>query len=462
MGHNEVHREGRYTNIMNLSDTIVASATAPGRGAISIIRLSGPESLFIAETLSQKSLKPRFSTYGHICDNEAFLDSGLWIFFQAPHSFTGEDVVEFQGHGGPVVVQAVLQAMTKLGARIAGPGEFSQRAFLNNKIDLTQAEAISDLINATSLAAVKAANQSLRGVFASAIHELVQDLINLRTQIEAHIDFPDEDIEPTDIEYFSHQISTLESKIRESILSAREGTRLNRTTEIVLVGAPNTGKSSLLNVLAKEPLAIVTDIPGTTRDLIRYDLLIDGLEIRVTDTAGIRSTTDEIEEEGIRRTMSAIETADLVLCLFDDRYNEITEKIVTDLIGNNSGENIGIIKTKHDLQTNSTLNKTELPLIEVSSVTGFGLQHFKKWLLQELSLNSNSETIFLARSRHVALLEKALSFITQARNQNIQIETIDLIADDLRLTQSALSEITGAFTSDDLLGSIFSTFCIGK
>ena len=287
-------------------------------------------------------------------------------------------------------------------------------------------------------------------------------MINLRTQIEAHIDFPDEDIEPTDIEYFIHQISNLESKIRESILSAREGIRLNRTTEIVLVGAPNTGKSSLLNVLAKEPLAIVTDIPGTTRDLIRYDLLIDGLEIRVTDTAGIRSTADEIEEEGIRRTMSAIETADLVLCLFDDRYNEITEKIVTDLIGNNSGKNIGIIKTKHDLQTNSALNKTELPLIEVSSVTGFGLQQFKKWLLQELNLNSNAETIFLARSRHVALLEKALSFITQAKNQNIQIETIDLIADDLRLTQSALSEITGAFTSDDLLGSIFSTFCIGK
>ncbi len=447
---------------MNLSDTIVASATAPGRGAISIIRLSGPKSLFIAETLSQKSLKPRFSTYGHICNKEAVLDSGLWIFFQAPHSFTGEDVVEFQGHGGPVVVQAVLQAMTELGARLAGPGEFSQRAFLNNKIDLTQAEAISDLINATSLAAVKAANRSLRGVFASAIHELVQDLINLRTQIEAHIDFPDEDIEPTSIEYFTHKISNLESKIRESILSAREGARLNRTTEIVLVGAPNTGKSSLLNVLAKEPLAIVTDIPGTTRDLIRYDLLIEGLEIRVTDTAGIRPTADEIEEEGIRRTKSAIETADLVLCLFDDRYNEITEKTVTDLIGNNSSKNIGIIKSKHDLQTNSALNKTELPLIEVSSVTGFGLQQFKKWLLQELNLNSNAETIFLARSRHVALLEKALSFITQARNQNIQIETIDLIADDLRLTQSALSEITGAFTSDDLLGSIFSTFCIGK
>ena len=187
---------------MNLSDTIVASATAPGRGAISVIRLSGPKSLFVAQTLSQKSLKPRLATYGHVCENETVLDSGLWIYFPAPHSFTGENVVEFQGHGGPVVVQAVLQAMTRLGARLAGPGEFSQRAFLNNKIDLTQAEAISDLINATSLSAVKAANLSLKGVFASAIHELVEDLINLRTQIEAHIDFPEEDIDPTSIEYF--------------------------------------------------------------------------------------------------------------------------------------------------------------------------------------------------------------------------------------------------------------------
>ena len=199
---------------MNLSDTIVASATAPGRGAISVIRLSGPKSLSVAQTLSKKSLKPRHSTYGHICENGTVLDSGLWIYFPAPHSFTGENVVEFQGHGGPVVVQAVLQAMTRLGARLAGPGEFSQRAFLNNKIDLTQAEAICDLINATSLSAVKAANLSLSGVFASAIHELVKDLINLRTQIEAHIDFPEEDIDPTGIEYFEDQIANLESKLR--------------------------------------------------------------------------------------------------------------------------------------------------------------------------------------------------------------------------------------------------------
>ena len=221
-------------------------------------------------------------------------------------------------------------------------------------------------------------------------------------------------------------------------------------------------KSSLLNALAKEPLAIVTDIPGTTRDLIRHDLLIDGLEIRITDTAGIRSTADQIEEEGIKRAINAIETADLVLCLFDERYDEITGKTVTDLVGKSPTTNIGIIKTKQDLQTCSTVNKTEFPLIEVSTVTGFGLEQFKNWLLQELSLHSNLETTILARDRHVALLEAALGYINQAKNQTIQIETIDLIADDLRLTQNALSEITGTFTSDDLLGSIFSTFCIGK
>ena len=447
---------------MSLDDTIVAPATAPGRGAISVIRLSGPKSLSIAETLSKKSLKPKIVMYGHILDDDTFLDSGLWIFFKAPHSFTGENVVEFHGHGGPVVVQATLQAMVKLGARIAEPGEFSRRAFLNNKIDLTQAEAISDLINASSLSAVKAANQSLRGVFASAIHELVQDLINIRTQIEAHIDFPDEDIDPTDIDYFGNQIASLKSNLKTLIQSAQEGARLNRTTEIVLVGAPNTGKSSLLNALAQEPLAIVTDIPGTTRDLIRHDLIIDGLEIRVTDTAGIRSTANQIEEEGIRRAKEAIKTADLVLCLFDERYYEITETTITDLIGGNSATRIGIIKTKHDLQIRATVNRVGLPLIEISTVTGYGLEHLKTWLLQELNINSSVETTFLARQRHVVLLETALNFITQAANQNIQIETIDLIADDLRLTQNALSEITGTFTSDDLLGAIFSAFCIGK
>ncbi|MEL0321316.1 MAG: tRNA uridine-5-carboxymethylaminomethyl(34) synthesis GTPase MnmE, partial [Gammaproteobacteria bacterium] len=302
------------------SDTIVASATAPGRGAISIIRLSGPKSTEIAKILSGKSLKPRIATFGSITSNDEIIDTGIWIYFVAPHSFTGEDTVEFQGHGGPVVIQTILKLMTALGARLAAPGEFSQRAFLNGKIDLTQAEAISDLINASSISAVKAANNSLQGQFANHVNAIVTELISLRTQIEAHIDFPDEDIEPSSIEAFSSTINHIKNDLNTLIASANDGVKLNRSAEIVLIGEPNAGKSSLLNALAKEPLAIVTDIPGTTRDLIRHDLLIDGLEIRITDTAGIRSTDDVIENEGINRAINALQTADLVLCLFDERH----------------------------------------------------------------------------------------------------------------------------------------------
>ncbi len=443
------------------SDTIVASATAPGRGAISIIRLSGPQSAEIATKLSGKSLKPRIATFGSITSESEIIDTGIWIYFVAPHSFTGEDTVEFQGHGGPVVIQTILRLMTALGARLAEPGEFSQRAFLNGKIDLTQAEAISDLINASSVSAVKAANNSLRGQFANQVNKIVTDLINLRTQIEAHIDFPDEDIEPRSIEAFSSTISQINSELNTLIVSANEGAKLNRSAEIVLIGEPNAGKSSLLNALAKEPLAIVTDIPGTTRDLIRHDLLIDGLEIRITDTAGIRSTDDVIENEGITRAINAIQTADLVLCLFDERHQTISEDTVLNLVGNTETA-IGLLRTKIDIQVAPIRNQTHYPLLEISAKTGLGLPEFRNWLLEKLSLTTHLETPFLARQRHLEHLQKAKACIEATTNHHLTIETIDLIAEDLRLTQNALSEITGTFTSDDLLTSIFSTFCIGK
>ena len=443
------------------SDTIVASATAPGRGAISIIRLSGPQSTEIATKLSGKSLKPRIATFGSITSNDEIIDTGIWIYFVAPHSFTGEDTVEFQGHGGPVVIQTILRLMTELGARLAEPGEFSQRAFLNGKIDLTQAEAISDLINASSVSAVKAANNSLRGQFADEVNKIVTDLINLRTQIEAHIDFPDEDIEPRSIEAFSSTISQIKSDLDTLIASANEGAKLNRSAEIVLIGEPNAGKSSLLNALAKEPLAIVTDIPGTTRDLIRHDLLIDGLEIRITDTAGIRSTDDVIENEGITRAINAIQTADLVLCLFDERHQTISEDTVLNLVGNTE-TTIGLLRTKIDIQIAPIQNQTHYPLLEISAKTGLGLTEFRNWLLEKLSLTTHLETPFLARQRHLEHLKNAKACIEATTHHHLAIETIDLIAEDLRLTQNALSEITGTFTSDDLLTSIFSTFCIGK
>ena len=443
------------------SDTIVASATAPGRGAISIIRLSGPKSTKIAKILCGKSLKPRVATFGSITSNDEIIDTGIWIYFVTPHSFTGEDTVEFQGHGGPVVIQTILRLMTTLGARLAEPGEFSQRAFLNGKIDLTRAEAISDLIRASSISAVKAANNSLQGQFANQVNAIVTELISLRTQIEAHIDFPDEDIEPSSIEAFSSTINHIKNNLNTLIVSANDGVKLNRSSEIVLIGEPNAGKSSLLNALAKEPLAIVTDIPGTTRDLIRHDLLIDGLEIRITDTAGIRSTDDVIENEGINRAINALQTADLVLCLFDERHHKISEDTVRNLVGNTQTP-IGLLRTKIDIQVDPIENHTNYPLLEISAKTGHGLTDFRNWLLEKLSLTTHTQTPFLARQRHLEHLKQAKNYIEAATHHHLAIETIDLIAEDLRLTQNALSEITGIFTSDDLLTSIFSTFCIGK
>lgn len=447
---------------MSLSDTIVALATAPGRGAISIIRMSGDKSLNIAEILAGKNLPQRLATFGKLVSNSVLVDTGIWIYFKKPNSFTGEDVVEFQGHGGPIVIQTILRAITAQGARLANPGEFSQRAFLNNKIDLTQAEAISDLINATSLSAVKAANHSLAGQFANRIQAIVDNLIRLRTQIEAHIDFPDEDINPQNLHEFSRQLENLHYDIQSLKLTAYEGARLNQSSNVVLIGEPNVGKSTLLNALANRPLAIVTDIPGTTRDLIRHDLLLDGIELRITDTAGIRTTQDIIENEGIHRARNAIETADIVLCLFDDRHHTVTQSLVNRLVGDTTSAVIGIIRTKNDIHPYATINDTSYPLIEISAVTGSGLSQLKNWLLNELNLNSSVETPFLARERHVIQLAVALDCLQRAMSQPIVPETIDLFAEDLRLTQNALSEITGSFTTDDLLGSIFSTFCIGK
>ena len=447
---------------MSLSDTIVASATPPGRGAISIIRLSGGNSLQIAEALAGKTFTPRLATFGKLISDGLLIDTGVWIYFKGPNSFTGEDIIEFQGHGGPVVIQTILRTIIAQGARLANPGEFSQRAFLNNRIDLTQAEAISDLINATSVSAVKAANQSLSGEFANRIHAIVADLIRLRTQIEAHIDFPDEDIDPQNLREFSDQLTNIHHHLQSLKLTANEGARLNRASDVVLIGEPNVGKSSLLNALANEPLAIVTNIPGTTRDLIRHDLLLDGIELRVTDTAGIRATEDVIETEGIQRARNAIETADIALCLFDERHRTITESLVNSLVGDTTSAAIGIIRTKNDIQIQPTINQTNYPLIEISAVSGSGLNQLKDWLLNELNLNSNAETPFLARERHVIQLAIALNYLNQAMSQPVGLETIDLLAEDLRLTQKALSEITGSFTSNDLLGSIFSTFCIGK
>ena len=294
------------------------------------------------------------------------------------------------------------------------------------------------------------ANNSLQGHFADQINSVISDLIALRTQIEAHIDFPDEDISPQSITAFSLTITNIKTNITTLIRSANEGAKLNRSAEIVLIGEPNAGKSSLLNALAQAPLAIVTDVPGTTRDLIRHDLLIDGLEIRITDTAGIRSTTDIIESEGINRAIDALQGADLVLCLFDERHLQISEDSVQHLIGTPPNIPVGLLNTKIDIHREPIDNQTRYPILEVSAKTGEGLDEFRNWLLEKLDLTTHAETPFLARQRHLEHLENANLHMSAADRHNLAIETIDLVAEDLRLAQNALSEITGRFTSDDL------------
>lgn len=448
---------------MSSQDTIVASATAPGRGAISVIRLSGPNSIHIASQCCNKTLRPRYATFGTFLNGSTQLDSGLWFFYPGPHSFTGEDIVEFQGHGGPVVIQSVIEALIHAGARLARPGEFTERAFLNNKIDLTQAEAISDLITASSVEAVKAANRSLAGGFGQEIHAIVEQIIHLRTHLEAHIDFPDEDISPQALSEFGTVMTAALDYLDTLLANASQGEKLNQASDIVLIGAPNAGKSSLLNALAKQPLAIVTDIPGTTRDLIRHTIVTHGLELRITDTAGIRDTENQIEQEGIQRARHALADADLIVCLFDEHTQDIGMSQIVELLNTNSiSQPIVLIRNKIDLYDASAgKNETPYPLVEISAKTGVGLDRLLNQMRSTLEILPR-EDIYLARSRHVRLLTAAREYLFAATEQPLSHSYLDLIADDLRLAQNCLSEITGRFTSDDLLGEIFSNFCIGK
>lgn len=447
--------------------TIAAIATAPGRGGVGVIRLSGKNLLPLAQSLSGgKTPKPRTALYTDFLDADGqAIDNGLMLYFAAPASFTGEDVIELQGHGGPVVMEMLLQRCLALGAKMAEPGEFTKRAFLNNKLDLAQAESVADLIDASSRSAARMAVRSLKGAFSQHIHALVDDLITLRMLVEATLDFPEEDIDFLEAADARGKLAGLQTQLQTVLASAEQGAILREGMNVVLVGAPNVGKSSLLNALAGDEVAIVTDIAGTTRDTVREQITLDGVPVHIIDTAGLRDTDDVVEQIGIERSQKAVNEADVALILLDPREG-INAKTQTILDGLPSGLKRIEIHNKADLTgepvavTEGTTLTGADTVISLSAKTGAGLELLKQVLLKEIGWQGESESLFLARSRHLTALHAA-----EAELENAALcgnHQIELLAEHLRLAQVACSEITGEFTADDLLGVIFSRFCIGK
>jgi len=440
---------------MNKSDTIVAPATSLGRSSVSVIRISGPQTREITEKLLGKLPEPRMAYYSIFKDSEGhIIDKGLALFFPNPHSFTGEDVLELQGHGGYVVVDLLIQEILKLGARLARPGEFSERAFLNNKLDLAQAEAIADLIDAGSKQAALAAMQSLEGVFSQKIADFLAKLINLRIYIEAAIDFPEEEVDFLTEGNVKNKLDNLILELENIQKQAKQGVLLSQGMVVVIAGKPNAGKSSLLNLLSGRDSAIVTSIPGTTRDILREHIQLDGLPVQIIDTAGLRESDDPIEQEGVKRAKEMISKADRVLYIKDitDTEDDIHDELL-------NHPRVTIIYNKIDLSAKKPVGED---VIYISAKTGEGLDNLKNYLKNLMGFADNTETGFSARRRHVDALNKAHESLLHGKAQIEKNKAGELLAEDLRHAQKYLGEITGEFTSDDLLGRIFSSFCIGK
>jgi len=454
-----------------MGDTIAAIATAPGLGGIGVIRLSGPEALAAGLKLTgRRSLTPRYAHYARLRDGAGeTLDEGLVVYFPGPHSFTGEDVVELQGHGGPVVLAALLERCLELGARQANPGEFTQRAFLNDRMDLLQAEAVADLISARSLGAHRAALRSLSGAFSTAVHALEAQLSSLRVWVEAALDFPDEDLDLLADPAVAERLSTLESDLAALLAQSQSGRVMNEGVRAVLLGEPNVGKSSLMNRLTQHETSIVTDRPGTTRDIVREQVLIDGIPLLLLDTAGLRDNADVIEAEGIRRAQAAAGEAELLLYVSDFRDTAqagLTRRELEARLGWALPPVVLHLRNKSDLcpealQPSAAGEKGSLPAVVVSARTGAGLEELKAALKSALGAQA-PEGSFSARTRHLALLETVKGSLAEARSILQSFPSADLVADQLRRAHDALGEMTGEVTPDDLLGRIFSTFCIGK
>jgi tRNA modification GTPase len=456
-------------NALN-TDTITAIATAPGRGGVGIIRLSGPKALSLGESISQKILSPRYAHYGNFIDpsSQKTLDQGITLFFPKPHSFTGEDVVEFHGHGGPIVLDQLLQIITREGVRLAKPGEFSERAFLNDKMDLTQAEAIADLIDASSEQAMRNALNSLQGVFSAKIHDLVDKLTHLRIYVEAAIDFPEEEIDFLNDGKIQQDLNTLKQQLDDVFQQAKQGVLIREGMKVVIAGKPNAGKSSLLNALAGKDSAIVTDIAGTTRDVLREHIHLDGMPLHIIDTAGLRHSDDIVEQIGIQRAWQEIEQADRLLLLIDHSNTPNIELAINEFIDENITKNlekskISVICNKIDQLSVSPKSTTiqEIPVVYLSAKTGLGIDLVTDHLKAIMGYQHSTEGGFTARRRHIDALQKAEHILLHGINQ-LQHGSGELLAEDLRLCQRYLGEITGDVSADDLLGKIFSSFCIGK
>ena len=452
------------------TDTIAAQATPSGRGGVGIIRISGPNALNIARQICrrQQDFTPRFAHFHQFRDNaDAVIDEGLVLFFPGPHSFTGEDVIELQGHGGPMVMAALLAAVIAGGARLANPGEFSERAFLNEKLDLAQAEAIADLIDAASEQAAKSAVRSLQGAFSLEIQSLVEQLTQLRMYVEAAIDFPEEEIDFISDGKIAADLELIHQQLQQVYREANRGVLLKEGMKVVLAGRPNAGKSSLLNALAGRESAIVTPIAGTTRDLLREHIHIDGMPLHIIDTAGLRDSADAVEREGIRRAWQEIEQADRVLLLVDavESTDTAPNRIWPDFVARlKDASRITVVRNKIDLTGEAPgLDQTEdSPLIRLSAAGGEGVDDLRRHLKEVMGFQAVSEGGFTARQRHIDALNKAFSALEAGRSQLHEHGAAELLAEDLRAAQDALGEITGQVTPDDLLGKIFSTFCIGK
>ncbi len=440
-------------------DTIAAIATPQGIGGIGIIRLSGSKSLSIAESLTRSTLQKSTTQFRNFYDiDDQIIDHGIVLYFKSPHSFTGEDVIEIQGHGGIVLQDMLLSRVCELGARIAHAGEYSERAFFNDKLDLTQAEAIADLIESGSQAAARAAMRSLQGEFSKLINSLAESIINLRVFVEAALDFAEEEIDFLAESDIQLQIKNIIDTNNNILHEAEKGRVLNEGMTMAIAGRPNAGKSSLLNYLAGYDAAIVTDIEGTTRDVIREHIALKGVPVKLIDTAGLRDSTDLIEKEGIKRAWHEIEKADVVLLLIDASkgYSNEDQNIQQRL----NEANVIPVYTKADLLSSD--QKQTINEIFISTKSGEGIDDLIELLTNNYTDYNHSQTTFIARKRHVEALKNSLQHLITARNIFDQTQSGELMAEDLRLAQQSLNQITGSFTTEDLLGKIFSSFCVGK